>query len=121
MYRVKVKKKSSLDRFSKEDFLCYKKYLIFLYNLIALVVAEDQETLKNISVEKCSLRSGEGIRRSEFIPIGNILYSPFLSIRKSLTHKERIKAPCNVDCQTCKRFKDKCAGCPAVKGYKGIL
>ena len=75
------------------------------YNLIALVVAEDQDTLESISVEKCSLRSSEGIRRSEFIPIGNILYSPFLSIPEHLTHKEKTMAPCNVDCRTCKRYK----------------
>jgi DNA-binding Lrp family transcriptional regulator len=51
------------------------------YNLIALIVAENQETLESISIEKCSLRSSEGIRRSEFYPIGNINYSPFLPIR----------------------------------------
>ena len=91
------------------------------YNLIALVVAEDQDTLESISMEKCSLRSGEGIRRSEFIPVGNILYSPFLSLGKSLTHIEKTKAPCNVDCRTCKRFNNVCAGCPAMHDYKGIL
>ena len=68
-----------------------------------LIVAEDQSTLESISVEKCSLRSGEGIRRSEFYPIGNIHYSPFLPVREYLTHKERITAPCNVDCRTCQR------------------
>jgi Lrp/AsnC family transcriptional regulator for asnA, asnC and gidA len=91
------------------------------YNLIALVVAEDQDTLQSISMEKCSLRSSEGIRRSEFIPIGNILYSPFLSIRENLTHKGKTTAPCNVDCRTCKRFKSECAGCPAASYYRGKL
>jgi DNA-binding Lrp family transcriptional regulator len=33
------------------------------YNLIALVVAETQETLESISMEKCSLRCSKGIRR----------------------------------------------------------
>ncbi|MFX0117048.1 MAG: Lrp/AsnC family transcriptional regulator, partial [Candidatus Hodarchaeota archaeon] len=61
-----------LDRFRE----CPRVVNIFAtlggYNIIALVVAEDNETLNSISVEKCSLRSGEGIRRSEFYPIGNI-------------------------------------------------
>ena len=92
------------------------------YNLIALVVAEDQDTLESISMEKCSLRSGAGIRRSEFYPIGEIHYSHFLPIRGHLTHKEKTTAPCNVDCQPCNRYKTrKCGGCPAATYYKGTL
>ena len=92
------------------------------YNLIALVVAEDQDTLESISMEKCSLRSSEGIRRSEFYPIGNIHYSPFLAIREHLTHKEKTISPCNVDCRPCQRYKaKKCVGCPATTHYRGTL
>lgn len=92
------------------------------YNLIALVVAEDQDTLESISVEKCSLRSSKGIRRSEFYPIGNIHYSPFLAVREHLTHKEKTISPCNVDCGPCQRFKTKkCVGCPATTYYRGTL
>ncbi len=92
------------------------------YNLIALVVAEDQDTLESISIEKCSLRSSEGIRRSEFYPIGNIHYSPFLSIREHLTHKEKTTTPCNVDCRPCDKYKEqKCVGCPTATCYRGTL
>ena len=92
------------------------------YNLIALVVAEDQETLESISIEKCSLRSSEGIRRSEFYPIGDVQYSPFLSVREYLTHKERKISPCNVDCGPCQRYKSKkCVGCPTTRYYHGTL
>jgi DNA-binding Lrp family transcriptional regulator len=92
------------------------------YNLIALVVAEDKDTLESISIEKCSLRSGEGIRRSEFYPIGNIYYSPFLPIREHLTHKERTMTPCNVDCRPCNRYKtQKCVRCPTTIYYRGTL
>lgn len=92
------------------------------YNLIALVVAEDQDTLESISMEKCSLRSGGGIRRSEFYPIGNIYYSSFLPIREHLTHKEKTPTPCNVDCRPCSRYEaEKCVGCPAMSYYKGTL
>jgi DNA-binding Lrp family transcriptional regulator len=92
------------------------------YNLIALVVAEDKVTLESISMEKCSLRSGEGIRRSEFYPIGNIHYTPFLPIREFLTHKERTITPCNVDCRPCPRYQAKqCVGCPTTCYYKGSI
>jgi len=92
------------------------------YNIIALVVAEDQDTLESISMEKCSLRSGEGIRRSEFYPIGSIQYSPLLMVREYLTHKERTIAPCGVDCKPCPRYQSqKCVGCPTTQYYKGPL
>jgi len=92
------------------------------YNIIALVIAENQDTLESISMEKCSLRSGEGIRRSEFYPIGNIQYSPFLMVREYLTHKEKTIAPCNVDCGPCQRYQSqKCVGCPTTHYYNGSL
>jgi DNA-binding Lrp family transcriptional regulator len=92
------------------------------YNLVALVVAENQDTLESISMEKCSLRSSEGIRRSEFYPIGDIPFSPFLPIREHLTHKNRDVAPCDVDCKPCTRYKaQKCVGCPTTSHYKGTL
>jgi len=92
------------------------------YNLIALVIAENQDTLESISVEKCSLRSSAGIRRSEFYPIGDIHFSPFLAVREHLTHKERNTAPCDVDCRPCTRYiNEKCVGCPATTHYRGTL
>jgi DNA-binding Lrp family transcriptional regulator len=92
------------------------------YNLIALVVAENQNTLESISVEKCSLRSSPGIRRSEFYPISDTYYSPFLQIRQNLAHKERAVASCNVDCNSCSRYETlKCVGCPTTCNYKGTL
>jgi len=92
------------------------------YNLIALVVAETQETLESISTEKCSLRCSRGIRRSEFYPISETYFSPFLQIRETLAHKERTVTPCNVDCDPCKRYEtQKCVGCPTTTHYKGSL
>jgi Lrp/AsnC family leucine-responsive transcriptional regulator len=92
------------------------------YNLIALVFAEDKDTLESISVEKCSIRSQEGVRRSEFYPIGEIFYSPFLSIREDLCHQDLDKSPCGIYCVTCERFENnKCAGCAATNHYRGQL
>lgn len=92
------------------------------YNIIAIIVAEDQETLESISIEKCSLRSGGGIRRSEFYPVGNINYEPFLAVRAYLTRKGKETTPCNVDCRPCTRYlSKKCCGCPATRYYKGTL
>ena len=92
------------------------------YNLIALVVAETQETLESISMEKCSLRCSKGIRRSEFYPISDTYFSPFLQIRENLAHKGKKVAPCNVECEPCNRFEtQKCVGCPTTTNYKGSL
>jgi len=92
------------------------------YNLVALIVAEDRSTLESISIEKCSLRSSEGIRMSEFYPISDIYYSSFLPIREHLTHKKTAIAPCNIDCRPCSRYKlNKCVGCPATTYYRGQL
>ena len=92
------------------------------YNLIALAVAETRETLESISMEKCSLRCSKGIRRSEFYPISDVYFSPFLQIREEFAHKEKKVAPCNVDCDTCKRYENqKCVGCPTTSQYKGSL
>jgi DNA-binding Lrp family transcriptional regulator len=92
------------------------------FNLIALVVAEDRDTLESISVEKCSLRSGEGIRRSEFYSIGDVYFSHFLPVREYLTHKDRTLTPCNIDCRPCSRYQNKkCVGCPSTNYYRGTL
>lgn len=92
------------------------------YNLIALVVAEDQDTLQGISMEKCSLRTAEGVRRSEFYPIGEIHYSPYLPVREHLASRSRTVAPCAVDCRSCERYASlKCVRCPATHYYRGSL
>jgi len=111
-----------LDRFEE----CPRVIQIFKtvggYNLIALVVAETQETLESISMEKCSMRCSKGIRRSEFYPISDTYFSPFLQIRENLAHKERTETPCKVDCDPCKRYEtQKCVGCPTTSHYKGSL
>jgi len=123
---LEMESAEAMNRLLKRFEKCPRVVHIFTtlggYNLIALVVAEDQDTLESISLEKCSLRSGEGIRRSEFYPIGNIQYSPFLMVREYLTHKERTIAPCNVDCRPCPRYQSqKCVGCPTTQYYKGPL
>jgi DNA-binding Lrp family transcriptional regulator len=92
------------------------------YNLIAVVVAETQETLESISMEKCSLRCSKGIRRSEFYPVSDTYFSPFLQIRENLAHKEKKVTPCNVNCDPCNRYEtQKCVGCPTTTYYKGSL
>ena len=74
------------------------------YNLIALVIAETRETLESISMEKCSLRCSKGIRRSEFYPISETYFSPFLQVRESLAQQQKRSAPCKIDCDQCDRY-----------------
>ena len=123
---IEIESSEASERLLKRFKDCPRVVNIFTtlggYNIIALVVAENQDTLESISMEKCSLRSSEGIRRSEFYPIGDIHYSPFLPMREHLTHKERETPPCNVECRACKRFEtQKCVGCPATTHYRGTL
>jgi DNA-binding Lrp family transcriptional regulator len=111
-----------LDRFKE----CPRVVQIFKtiggYNLIAIVVAETKETLESISMEKCSLRCSKGIRRSEFYPVTDTFFSPFLQIREGLSHKQNKRTPCNVDCDPCRRFETKkCVGCPTTTHYRGTL
>jgi DNA-binding Lrp family transcriptional regulator len=111
-----------LDRFKD----CPRVIQIFKtvggYNLIALVYAENPETLESISMEKCSMRSGPGIRRSEFYPISDTYFSPFMQIRENLAHKGTAVTPCSVDCNPCIRYElQKCVGCPTTNKYKGTL
>ena len=111
-----------LERFKNCPRVIYIFKTLGGYNLIALVVAENQDTLESISIEKCSLRSSAGIRRSEFYSIGEIHFSPFLPVREHLTHKEMETAPCNVECRPCTRYANgKCVGCPAAIHYRGTL
>jgi hypothetical protein len=91
------------------------------YNLIALTMAENQSTLECEAMEKCSLRSGEGIRRSEFYPLGGIEYSPFVPLRTS-TSPLSDTTPCGVDCRDCVGLQThKCLGCPSTRSYKGPI
>lgn len=92
------------------------------YNLIAIVVAEDQNTLESISIEKCSIRSGAGVRRSEFYPVSDIYFSRFLPVREYLASRREVVTPCKVDCKPCARYVNgKCVGCPATIYYRGTL
>ena len=111
-----------LDRFEE----CPRVVQIFKtlggYNLIALVVAETKETLESISMEKCSLRCSKGIRRSEFYPVSETYFSPFLQIRENLAQNKNKTAPCKVECGPCNRYETKkCVGCPTSGNYKGTL
>ncbi|MEJ2241558.1 MAG: Lrp/AsnC family transcriptional regulator [Candidatus Bathyarchaeota archaeon] len=64
-----------MERYSKCPRVIYFFTSMGGYNLIALVMAEDQTTLESECLEKCALRSGEGIRRSEVYLIGKSIIS----------------------------------------------
>ncbi len=111
--------KNILSRFEKCPRVVNFFTLLSGYNLAALVIAEDQDTLESESLEKCSLRNQEGIRRSEFYPIGEIHYAPFLTIREELFTGLDEDTPCGVNCSECPRYDEKkCLGCPATKYYR---
>jgi Lrp/AsnC family transcriptional regulator, leucine-responsive regulatory protein len=111
-----------MDRYSK----CPRVINFFTtmggYNLIALVMAEDQATLESESMEKCALRSGEGVRRSEVYLIGKVHHYPFLPLQTDALIEKGDTAPCGVQCRSCPSFQDqKCVGCPTLSYYRGPL
>jgi len=111
-----------IDRYSK----CPRVINFFTtmggYNLIALVMAEDQTTLESESMEKCALRSGEGIRRSESYLIGTVQHYPFLPLKTDTLEEKGDVTPCGVQCKDCRSFQDKkCVGCPTLSYYRGPL
>jgi len=111
-----------LKRFEECPRIIYIFTLIGGYNMMALIAAENQKTLESISMGKCSLRSGKGIRRSEFYQVKEISYSPLMPVRISLAHRGLKEAPCGVNCNSCNRYKsEECVGCPATECYRGSL
>ena len=91
------------------------------YNLFALIFAEDYHSLESVSLERCSLRSQEGVRRFEMYPIQEMHYDGYLDI-KVTSNKNREIAPCGIFCGDCKRYEtNRCLGCPATEYYRGRL
>ncbi|RLF61087.1 MAG: Lrp/AsnC family transcriptional regulator [Thermoplasmata archaeon] len=91
------------------------------YNLFALIFAEDYHSLESVTLEKCSLRAQEGVRRFEIYPVQEIFYDSFMDINVIPLKNEKI-APCGVHCGECKRYESyKCLGCPATIYYRGKL
>lgn len=114
--------RETLNRFKECPRVVHMFSTLGGYNLVALIIAENQGTLESISMEKCSLRSGRGIRRSEFYPIGKMFYSPFLPLREDLVLRKKAMAPCGVDCISCESFGAKrCVACPVTHHYQGSL
>jgi DNA-binding Lrp family transcriptional regulator len=111
-----------LKRFEECPRIVYIFTMIGGYNLMALIIAENQGTLESISMGKCSLRSGRGIRRSEFYQVKEISYSPLIPVRIHLAHRRLKEAPCGANCNSCIRYKsEECVGCPATECYRGSL
>jgi len=111
-----------IERYSK----CPRVINVFTtmggFNLIALVMAEDQSTLESETVERCALRSGEGIRRSEFYLIGKVHHVPFLPLKADTLRERNNITPCGVECNDCPSFQNfKCVGCPTLTYYRGPL
>ncbi len=91
------------------------------YNLMAIMAAQDTWSLQSI-VGTCSMRTEQGVRRSESW-FGNAPIVPtFLQLDLAPETANGTKSPCKVDCASCKRYIDeKCVGCPPTSVYRGKL
>jgi DNA-binding Lrp family transcriptional regulator len=111
-----------LDRFKECPRVVNMFTTLGSYNIIALTVAEDIDTLQSESLGKCAMRSNPGVRRSDFCQIGNVNYSTYLPVREYLVRRDKDIAPCGSDCRTCERYQERrCVGCPATRWYRGKL
>ena len=102
--------------------------LIFLfsllgdYNMAALMFAEDQATLESILAQRCSIRSGPWIRRSQVSLVTRVDYATHLPIRIEHVTKNRQISPCGARCRSCPRYlNNNCLACPATRYYRGPL
>lgn len=87
-------------------------------NLLAIMVAEDMGALEAITSE-CAMRTDEGVRRSDVVVGGDIVYPEHVPLR---VHVERSSPPCGIDCCSCRRYGEgSCPGCPASACYRGVL
>jgi len=90
------------------------------YNLIAIMVGEDDRTIESI-LTVCSFRRENGILKSEVHLMNSIFIPEYMHV-KIVAEKRGTVTPCGMDCSNCKRYlEDLCLGCPATKIYKGIL
>ncbi len=89
------------------------------YNLFAVMVAEDTFSLESI-LGTCSIRTEEGIRRSETWFGNSPMYPEYIPI--NLSPGNIGKSSCGKRCGECKRYEiDKCVGCPSSGVYKGLV
>ncbi len=85
-------------------------------NLIAVMIAENEEVLNSI-MGTCMIRTHEGVRRSEIVEIAEPLVNPFVPIKVPRTSME--SAPCGAECSSCPRYREgSCPGCPDFSGYR---
>lgn len=91
------------------------------YNVVALMIAENEGVLKCISTV-CAIRILRGIRRSEVYIIADLIKPEYLPIKLPFP-RNRDKPPCGRECSVCKMYvvEKKCPGCPATKHYRGLL
>ncbi len=91
------------------------------YNLFAVMVAEDLDSLESM-LGTCSMRVEEGIRRSETW-FGNAPVIPeFLPLDLAPSNEDKNLDECGCLCSSCKRHQmKKCVGCPESDVYSGKL
>ncbi len=90
------------------------------YNLFAVMVAEDTFSLESI-LGTCSIRTEDGIRRSETWFGNSPMIPQYLPLDLSPPGEDS-HSPCGQVCKDCRRFKaEKCVGCPTSEVYRGTV
>ena len=91
------------------------------YNLFAVMVAEDLDSLESM-LGTCSMRVEEGIRRSETWFGTAPVVPKFLPMDLAPTFSKDSADACGCMCGNCRRYQmGKCVGCPESDVYTGEL
>ncbi len=89
------------------------------YNLNALMYAENEDVLECLG-SVCSIRTMEGVRRTEVYILSGIIKPKYLPLDFPSKGKRKI-APCGRVCVKCSKYKiQKCLGCPVTVHYRGF-
>ncbi len=108
-----------IEKFRECPRIIFLANMIGGYNLIALMYAENEDVLGCLG-SVCSIRTMEGIRRSEVYILSSIIKPKYLPLDFPSKGRRKV-APCGRKCTECIEYKtQKCLGCPATVHYKGF-
>ncbi|MHA1265419.1 MAG: AsnC family transcriptional regulator [Candidatus Helarchaeota archaeon] len=109
--------KRLMEKFSKCPRLVFFGTMTGSYNLISIIGAENPETLQSV-INVCSMRSEQGLRRSDVFMIDLPLSPTFVYFPIPIKGEKELSG-CGRSCQNCERhIESKCPGCPGTKWYQ---
>ena len=108
--------KSLLEKYSMCPRRIFSAFITGVYNLVYILVAENQEVLQSV-INVSSLRKERGFKRAEIFFADIHLNPKYLNLKIPLKNLNE-SACCGRNCGNCGRYmKKKCLGCPGTQWY----